>query len=118
MNFFQISEFDCQHTGKNEMQPEFLSYIDKLREMCGFPFKITSGYRDSSHPEEAKKSTSGFHSMGVAADIAVYNGIQKYEIVDNAIELGFTGIGIAKTFIHVDTRTLVHPELPKVIWSY
>jgi hypothetical protein len=49
----------------------------------------------------------------IAADIAVANGNQRFVIVQKALELGFSGIGVAKTFIHVDIRT----ETP-VIWSY
>ena len=46
MQYFDIKEFDCQETGTNEMNPFFLEKLDQLRHQCGFPFKITSGYRD------------------------------------------------------------------------
>ena len=52
-----IREFDCTHTGKNEMDDAFLAKLDQLREECGFPFRITSGYRDETHPNEVVKST-------------------------------------------------------------
>ena len=29
---------------------------------------------------------------------------ERYTIIKNALELGFTGLGVASTFIHVDTR--------------
>ena len=113
MKHFKIEEFNCTHTGKNEMDATFLEALDELRERCGFPFRITSGYRDITHPVEAKKSVGGTHTQGIAADIAVSNGAEKYAILNNALELGFTGIGIAKTFIHVDTRTTT-----PVVWTY
>ena len=43
--YFALSEFNCQETNQNEMCPEFLERLDALREACGFPFVITSGYR-------------------------------------------------------------------------
>lgn len=113
LRHFKISEFDCSHTGRNEMQESFLMKLDHLRDRCGFPFVITSGYRDPTHPIEAKKVKPGTHSEGIAADISAHTGQMKYVIVQHAIALGFTGIGIAKTFVHVDTRSAI-----PLIWDY
>lgn len=51
--YFKIEDFDCQETGENEMSEAFIWKLDHLREICGFPFVITSGYRDPSHPTPA-----------------------------------------------------------------
>lgn len=111
--YFTVDEFDCQHTGKNEMDPEFLRRLDALRDACGFPFRITSGYRDPSHPVEAKKKKAGTHASGIAADIAVADGAQRRVIVANALRLGFGGVGVARGFVHVDIR-----ETTPVLWLY
>lgn len=113
MQYFDISEFDCSETGENEMDPDFLDRLDKLRHNCGFPFVITSGYRAATHPEEINKPKPGMHNKGIAADIKVNNGAEKYTLLMYALAMGFTGIGIANTFIHVDTRTTV-----PVVWTY
>lgn len=113
LKYFTIDEFNCQYSGENEMKDTFLQKIDQLRYLCGFPFVITSGYRSADHPIEAKKATPGTHSQGIAADIQALSGDLKYKIVQNAMTIGFTGIGIADTFIHVDTRTTT-----PVIWTY
>jgi len=113
LKFFTIDEFNCQYSGENEMKDSFLQKIDQLRYMCAFPFVITSGYRSADHPIEAKKDTPGTHAQGIAADIQVNSGAEKYKIVQNALAIGFTGIGIADTFVHVDTRTTT-----PVIWTY
>lgn len=113
MKYFDIDEFECTHTGANHMDPNFCWLLDDLRERCGFPFKITSGYRDISHPNECFKDKPGTHTLGIAADIAVTSGTQRLAIVKEALELGFTGIGVAKTFVHVDRRTTV-----PVLWTY
>ena len=78
--------------------------LDELRERCGFPFTITSGYRDPKHSLEAKKEKPGTHSQGIAADIYTVSGAERHIILANAFEMGFGGIGVAKTFIHVDIR--------------
>jgi len=55
MRYFTVDEFNCQHTGENQMEPEFMELVDELRHRCAFPFIITSGYRSLTHPIEAKK---------------------------------------------------------------
>ena len=111
--YFTWSEFDCKHTGKNEMSPDFIHKLDDLREACGFPFVITSGYRDRTHPVESAKSKPGTHNRGIAADIAINSGAGRFILVQKALALGFTGIGVGKTFVHVDTR-----DSTPVMWVY
>jgi len=113
VKYFRLEEFNCTHTNKNEMDPDFLERLDFLREECGFPFTITSGYRDKSHPNEARKKIPGTHNQGIAADIAISNGTERINIVHQALKMGFGGIGVAKTFVHVDTRTTT-----PVMWTY
>ena len=74
---------------------------------------ITSGYRDKTHSIEARKAKAGTHAQGIASDIRINNGNEAYEIIKNAQSMGFNGIGVAKTFIHVDTRKTM-----PVIWTY
>lgn len=111
--YFTKDEFACSHTGNNEIEDKFIEMLDILRENCGFPFVITSGYRDPSHPEEVKKEQPGTHSRGIAADIYISDGAQRRSIIENAIDIGFGGIGVAKGFVHVDIR-----DTTPVIWTY
>ena len=111
--YFTLSEFDCQHTGENEMDPEFIEKLDLLRRNCGFPLVITSGYRSPDHPLEAIKEKGGTHTQGIACDIRVRGGVQRSKLVREAIKLGFSGVGVGKSFIHVDGRTG-----PPVMWCY
>ena len=113
MRYFKLSDFDCQETGENEMNEDFLIKLDDLRHECGFPFIITSGYRDKTHSIEARKAKAGTHARGIASDIRINNGNEAYDIIKRAQSMGFTGIGLAKTFVHVDTRKTM-----PVIWSY
>ena len=111
---FSKEEFDCTHTGLNDMQVAFMEKLDELRRVCGFAFVITSGFRDVSHPAEVSKATKGgAHTLGIAADIRVSNGKERRIVVEEALKLGFNGIGVAKGFVHVDSRD----SLP-VMWTY
>jgi|TARA_R100001443_G_C3289289_1_gene162405 uncharacterized protein YcbK (DUF882 family) len=111
--YFKLTDFDCQETGENKMDEQFIHRLDDLREACGFPFVVTSGFRSNEHSLEKVKAKPGQHCKGIAADIRATNGVERYAIVSNAVRLGFSGVGVAKSFIHVDVRTT-----EPVIWSY
>jgi uncharacterized protein YcbK (DUF882 family) len=111
--YFKYSDFDCQETGENEMSVEFIHRLDELREACGFPFYITSGFRSPNHSIEKRKQNPGTHAQGIAADIAVSGGAQRRAVVEKALEMGFKGVGVAKGFVHVDIR-----ETTPVLWCY
>lgn len=109
--FFTKGEFDCKHTGENKMVKEFMDKLMFIRKLYGKPMVITSGYRHHTHPEESRKENPGYHSMGIACDIACWSD-EAYYIVKLAFEAGFTGIGVSqstrsgKRFIHLDLRSL------------
>ena len=113
VKYFKIEEFNCQETGNNLMKPLFLERLDELRDRCGFPFVITSGYRDPTHSIEAAKPKPGTHAQGIAADIQVVDSVQRHTLLTNAFLLGFSGIGVDKSFIHVDIR-----DTQPVTWVY
>lgn len=111
--YFTRKEFVCSHSGEEEMEDAFIHRLDHLRYVCDFPFVITSGYRSTEHPVERHKPNPGTHCLGVAADISIRGGVQRRKIVSIALKMGFTGVGVAKTFIHVDDRTT-----EPMLWSY
>jgi len=116
LKYFKLSDFDCQETGENEMNPEFLKAVDHLRAVCGFPFIVTSGYRSPNHSIEAAKVAAGkkfgTHAQGIAADIKVSGGAQRLSIVKHALSMGMS-VGVAKTFVHVDIR-----KTEPMCWCY
>ena len=94
--------------------------LQALRTECGFPFKITSGYRHPTHPVEANKTKAGEHSLGKAADIAI-SGENVIVLLALAFRHGFTRFGVKQKgdgrFIHLGTAT---PDegFPTTTWSY
>jgi zinc D-Ala-D-Ala carboxypeptidase len=118
MNFkyFSLSEFDCPdlpNSGKN-MDINFIHKLDHARELAGITFKITSGFRTAEHNEKVGGVKNSSHIKGVAADIAVGSGNERYIILNALIRAGFKRIGIAKTFIHCDTDA----EKNHSVWVY
>lgn len=115
---FSKAEFECKHTGENNMQHEFMEKLQKLRTIYGKPMTITSGFRSVKHPIEAAKKSraAGEHTRGMCADIACTNGQDRFLLVKMALELGFTRIGIAKNFLHIGLGGNGLPN--NVIWDY
>ncbi len=122
--YFTKEEFVCSFTKKCEMDQEFIDKLNKLREDFNKPLTISSGYRDATHPVEAKKrSTSpGAHTTGQACDILVARG-DAYKLLALAISSGYTGVGInqkgsSSRFIHLDTLDNSAERPRPTIWSY
>lgn len=116
MKYFKIQEFDSPDLRGSGafMDNEFLELLDDARGLAGVPFKINSGYRTESHNKKVGGKPTSSHTKGLAADIHCVNDRVRIEIVRALIEVGFTRIGIAKTFIHVD---LDHDK-NDAIWIY
>jgi uncharacterized protein YcbK (DUF882 family) len=100
----------------------FEPYFSKEEFDLGFPFVITSGYRSPTHPVEARKASPGTHAQGIACDILITNGYDAGRLIQEALKMGFKGIGVAQDadrprdarFIHLDLRDSPFP----IVWSY
>ncbi len=114
---FSKSEFDCKHSGLNEMKHEFMVVLQKIRTEYGKPMTITSGFRHHTHPIEAKKGHNrGEHTQGLCADIACTTGADRFKLVQLALKHDITRIGVAKSFLHLG---IGYTGLPNnVMWEY
>ena len=96
------------------MNVDFINKLDEAREYAGIPFVINSAYRSPTHPLSIKNPTSS-HIKGLAVDISVKDSMTRFKVLDALIAVGFTRIGIANSFIHVD---LDFDKSQNVIWTY
>ena len=118
MNFkyFSFTEFNCPSlpdSGKN-MDINFIYKLEHARELAGIPFRITSGYRTKERNQQVGGVSNSSHLIGVAADIAIGSGNERYIVLNALIKAGFKRLGIAKTFIHCDTDG----SKPNSVWTY
>ena len=104
LKYFKISEFDSLDepgSGVN-MDDDFLRMIDEARGIAGIPFKINSGFRTVARNKSVGGTLNSSHLKGMAADIHCADSASRLKIVNAAFFVGFTRIGISKTFIHID----------------
>ena len=85
------------------LKAELLEKLQRLRDLAGRPVIVNSGYRNPAYNKKVGGSSTSRHLMGEAADIRV-PGLHPDEVAQLAREAGFTGIGIYRSFTHVDVR--------------
>lgn len=124
MRHFEPAEFKCRcgtcGSDGTEMDLGFIFKLDKLRQLAGFPFHITSGYRCPAYNQQVSTTgADGPHTTGHAADVLLM-GSQVHYLLRNAT-WAMTGIGLKQhgpadgRFIHLDD--LDQPGRPW-IWTY
>lgn len=106
---FRVREFHSKHDPSDivKVDERLIYLLENIRNYVGKPVHINSGYRSPEYNKTLKNaSPRSQHCHGKAADIWV-EGVTPKQIADIAeCYLGSSGgIGIYKTFTHVDVRT-------------
>lgn len=99
---FNLDEFKCQcGCGHVSIHSDLLNLLQAARDVLG-PLQITSAYRCPDH-NAAVSSTgeNGPHTTSKAVDIHVSNSQHRKKLIDYFASK-VNGLGIAKTFIHID----------------
>lgn len=89
----------------NKVLPEVWTKLENFAISLGRPITMNSGYRAPSYNAKLKGAASkSLHMRRMAADIAwgTTNLQSKVDMIQKAIDAGFTGIGCYNSFIHVD----------------
>lgn len=120
--YFKTAEFDSpDEPGSGEMmEPAVIEALDIARDIAGFPFIITSGFRSIAHnrkllSEGYAASTKSSHLLGWAADIAVPNPRKRFLMMEALLDAGFTRFGIGDDYLHVDMDP---NKSSNTIWTY
>lgn len=115
------------------MDKDFMDAVVEAREMCGFPWPVTSGYRCPQHNNNVSTTgKAGPHTTGHSIDVQVYGG-RVGEIIDAILmcdiyipeEHGRGSIGFMqhgkhkKRYIHIDNLRPDQTTGPRpTIFSY
>ena len=103
---FKVREFAC----KDGSDVIFISdglvqVLQAIRLHFNKPVTINSGYRTPAYNKKVGGETYSQHLYGTAADIVV-KGVAPKDVAeyDETILVGMGGIGIYKSFTHIDVR--------------
>lgn len=104
--FFKAAEFEkCSPAcSMLQMDQNLLIMLDELRSKCGFPIILTSAFRSSDWDKAKGRSGTGPHTKGMAVDIVCRDSFHRRVVLQHALQMKFTGIGISDTFIHLDIK--------------
>ena len=98
---FSPEEMASPDTGQALMSPLTMRRLEILRTRWGRSLHVTSGYRTAAHNAKVGGSSRSAHLMGRAVDIAMTPSDMP-DFVMFARLMGFTGIGVGKSFIYLD----------------
>ncbi len=101
---FTKKEAVCPCCGYLVEDQRFIKKLQALRDELALPMKINSWFRCINHNDKKKGKKSSYHLQGRAVDIKCGNSIYRRRIIALGIKYGFGGIGIYKSFIHLDNR--------------
>ena len=114
---FSLDEFKCSCCGAVDISSDLLDVLQEARDILG-PLQITSSYRCPSHNSSVSSTgEDGPHTTGKAADIHVSNSQHRKQLIDYFAPK-VTGLGIAKSFIHIDILTSDEVSHRPNCWLY
>lgn len=115
-NYRYFTEEEFEHAtpscSLSDMDSHFMCLLDTARYIAGVPFIINSAYRSVDYELKKKRSGKSMHTLGQAVDLKCVDSNTRFKILAALFVVGFTGIGIGTSFIHVDTRP--YP----LVWTY
>jgi len=126
---FYLDEFLCKcgkclyskhNVGIDDLvELAFMIKLQRIRDDFGLPMSPTSGSRCRAYNKSIGGAIDSGHIVdeklpGRAVDISTvnYSEGEKYELLRLALKNGMRGIGIGKTFIHVDLKNR------RAYWTY
>ena len=118
---FSASEFSCScgcgyGTRPGDVSSDLLDLLEHMREEYG-PITVNSGCRCTAYNASIGGVANSAHTIGQAADLRVSGGKDRRKMVDLAVLFCTSGLGVAKTFVHVDVAE--DGILPRPgCWSY
>jgi len=104
---FNLQEFECTGEGHNhaKVDRELVEKLQELRGRLGRPILINSAFRCEERNAEVGGADESQHLTGRAVDISLHNqDISHGELKSLARGIGFKGIGLYDSFVHLDTR--------------
>lgn len=117
IDWSQVKHFTRAEFGPDHIEPDpmMVSMLDQARRMAGIPFVINSGIRTPERNAAVGGAPTSAHLTGHAVDIRCTDSRSRYLIVKSCMRAGFSRIGIASGFVHVDNDP---DKEGMVIWTY
>jgi zinc D-Ala-D-Ala carboxypeptidase len=118
---FLPKELSCRHCGAlpDPLDVELLDRLEALRSIIGKPLRVNSGHRCRQHNLIVGGAAYSQHKK-LAVDVSLH-GLDPLKLYTAAVALGFLGIGLGDSFIHLDMRRKIDGHQPPrklTVWYY
>jgi uncharacterized protein YcbK (DUF882 family) len=89
--------------------------LQEVRYAMDEPLIINSAYRCELYNERVGGSAKSYHTKGRAVDICTrgWTSQKRMRLLESALYHDFRGIGLARNYMHIDTR-----KGPTKLWGY
>lgn len=96
------------------LSDELVERLDRAREVCGFPFVITSGFRPPEKNDQVGGVKDSEHTKGLAVDLRTpADRFLRDKMVFALGAVGFRRMGSYSRHLHLDIST----EKPNACWD-
>jgi len=115
--FFREQEFkNCVPScSLQDMDQEFMNWLDTLRLELGIPLVLNCAYRSVEWDKSKGRTGNSAHTRGKAVDIRCFNSHTRWQIITTAIRLGCKRFAYTRNFVHLDMDDSLPQE---VVWVY
>lgn len=101
---FNVREFKCPDCGSvDTLDRGLILNLQWIRDQIGRPLCVSSGYRCGPYNAKVGGAPLSQHQYGRAADVYA-TGVSSKRLAQLAEQVGFNGLFIYSSHIHVDTR--------------
>ena len=119
---FSKAELTCRCGCGMLPAQDFMDKVERLRVLYERPLPVNSAARCPEwNMQVSGTGRTGPHTTGRAIDLGVSRG-DAYRLLDLALKLGFTGIGVQqkgdKRFLHLDDLPDAPGQPRNTLWSY
>lgn len=119
---FSKAELTCRCGCGMLPAQDFMDKVERLRVLYEQPLPVNSAARCPEwNMQVSGTGRTGPHTTGRAIDLGVSRG-DAYRLLDLALKMGFTGIGVqqkgSKRFLHIDDLPDAPGRPRPTIWSY
>ncbi len=98
---FKPHQIASKGDGSIVIVPKALDKLQALFDLIQKPIIINDAYRDRLHNARVGGEPTSLHKMGEAFDLSTRN-IDRTELYNAAMQVGFTGFGLYRNFMHYD----------------
>ena len=114
---FDRKELACKcGCGKDDVDPDLVFRLQRLRTLYGKPIHINSGVRCAKYNAEVGGVDGSAHVEGLAADITCETSGERFALLSLILYYAlFVRVGVGKRFIHLD---IDGTKPGNVVWLY